>query len=372
MANLLIDWAAIDGNHPNKPASFYFALLRSLPDVDGKIGHLRNWLSDQMSDDDPSLADPSLFIERLMTRATTLGVAAGNGHGNDAVNALGGKLRVGSNNCNYCNAWICTKGTTPKACLSLNPRAPRPKGSKDAHWNFVEIGRAFCKAVPGTSNLKSHSLTKMREAIQQAGMQVPGDSAGGGGSQPPKSDPSGAADGAFPVTVATPVVGDAAANGADQCNKQQSVVAICRSMPDEVTDPTAFADFINSLTICNEASVQVLDSISMCSEATVQVLTRSTAGYELPCSACGRIHPFEMVCGPMLGLSSDPPGPDPAGSCFRSQCEFFCLCDRNDWNREFSTLRRQFQHWRDQTLRRSLDLPDNQGWATRVVGYSHE
>ena len=37
MADLLIDWAAIDGNSTSKPASFYFALLRLFPDVDGKL-----------------------------------------------------------------------------------------------------------------------------------------------------------------------------------------------------------------------------------------------------------------------------------------------------------------------------------------------
>ena len=177
MANLLIDWVAIEGNDVAKPASFYFALLRSFPDVEGKMGHLRSWLSDQISDDDPSLADPSNFVERLMLRATTLGLAAGNGSGSDAVNALG---KLGVNNCKFCNAWICTRGTTPKACLCFNPRAPRPKDSKDSHWDFVQTCRAYIKITPGTTSLKGVSMATMTTAIKEAGHQVPGDSSGGG------------------------------------------------------------------------------------------------------------------------------------------------------------------------------------------------
>ena len=349
MANLLIDWASIEGNSTSKPASFYFALLRSFPDVDGKLGHLRSWLSDQISDDDSSLADPSAFVERLMSRATTLGVAAGSGSGADAVNTLGGKL--GSNGCKLCNSWLCTKGTSMKSCMCFNSKMPRPSKSNQGQWDFVQLCRLFVKAVPGTTSLKSTSTAQMRTAVETAGYRCPGDSTGGVSQQNSAKPPTGGANGsgAHVVSEDDTKTGDKPAPVVDG----KAVTAICESLDEEISDPAAFSSFINSLSICNGS--------------TINVLTRSGSGYEIPCALCDRIHPFEHICGPMVGLSRDPPGPDPAGSCFRSQCEFFCLCDRNKYLRDYELLRQEFQRWRDDYLRFKLALPQNEGWSSRVV-----
>ena len=278
-ANLLIDWAAIEGNSTTNPASFYFALHRSFPDVDGKLGHLRSWLSDLISDDDPTLADPSAFVERLMLRATTLGLPTGNGSGQDTVNALGSRL--GNNNCNYCNAWVCTKGTTTRECLCLNPRLGRPKNVKDQHWEFVQVCRTYCKAAPGTTSLKGISMGKMAAAIKAAGLRMPGDS-GGGAAKDKTEKPGGAGD-----STAAPVVD--AGKGTEASDKK-TVTAIVESMSDDITDPSAFAKFINSLSIVKASSVNVI--------------TRSHVGGELPCNTCGRMHSFEFICPAMVGLST--------------------------------------------------------------------
>ena len=330
MANLLIDWASIEGNTTSKPASFYYALLRSFPDVDGKLGHLRSWLSDQISDDDASLTDPSAFVERLMSRATTLGVAAGSGTGTDAVNTLSGKL--GTNGCKLCNSWLCTKGTSMKSCMCFNPKMPRPSKSNQGQWDFVQLCRLFIKAVPGTTSLKSTSAAQMRTAVESAGYRCPGDSSGGGSQQNPSKSGTGAVGGSGAHVVGEGDTKPGEANPAPVVDGK-AVTAICENLDEEISDPAAFTNFISSLSICNEASIHVL--------------TRSGSGYESPCALCDRIHPFEHICGPMVGLPRDPPGPDPAGTCFRSQCEFFCLCDRNDYLRRYELLRQEFQRWRD-------------------------
>ena len=80
LADLLIDWMAVKGNDVRNPASYYHALLSSFPDIDtGKIGHLKAWLSDRISDDDPSLKEPSAFIEKFAARAVTLGLPSNPG-----------------------------------------------------------------------------------------------------------------------------------------------------------------------------------------------------------------------------------------------------------------------------------------------------
>ena len=69
VSDLLMDWLSITGNSELHPAGFYHTLFNSLPDVDsGKIGHLRSWLSDRISDNDPSLNNPHKFVERSKSR----------------------------------------------------------------------------------------------------------------------------------------------------------------------------------------------------------------------------------------------------------------------------------------------------------------
>ena len=51
VSNLLIDWLAVTGNTEHHPAGFYHTLFNSMPNVDqGKMAHLRSWLSDRISD----------------------------------------------------------------------------------------------------------------------------------------------------------------------------------------------------------------------------------------------------------------------------------------------------------------------------------
>ena len=75
VTGLLTEWLKIDGNSVGKPAGFYYRLLHSFPSSDtGKLGHLRSWLADRMSDDDAFLRDPHSFVEKFTARAATLGL----------------------------------------------------------------------------------------------------------------------------------------------------------------------------------------------------------------------------------------------------------------------------------------------------------
>ena len=127
ISDLLIDWSAIHGNRVQHPAGFYYALLKAMPDVDqGKMALLRNWVAERMADNDGLLTNPAAFVERLVNRAETLGLAAGTG----SINVTSGS----TNNCKFCVSWLCTKGSSKSMCLCFNNRLPRPKGAKDNQW----------------------------------------------------------------------------------------------------------------------------------------------------------------------------------------------------------------------------------------------
>ena len=164
VSNLLIDWVNIKGNDVRYPASFYHTLLKSLPDADtGKVGHLRSWLVDTISDDSPVLREPSDFVEHFISRAEKLGLPSSSG---GSVNAL-------LDNCQFCPSRVCKSSKTWRDCLALNSKLPRPSHVQDGPWSFIELMRAYCAAFPGTRTLKKMTVAKMHTALEEAGKPIP-------------------------------------------------------------------------------------------------------------------------------------------------------------------------------------------------------
>ena len=102
------------------------------------------------------------------------------------------------------------------------------------------------------------------------------------------------------------------------------------------------------------------------SYSSVNVLTRSGKSYDSACSTCNRHHPFNFVCGPMVGMDID--APDAGYFCpdGRSQCERICWCEA----REYFLLRKRlsvaFRAWRASILVRELNIP-NAGFPAVVI-----
>ena len=90
---------------------------------------------------------------------------------------------------------------------------------------------------------------------------------------------------------------------------------------------------------------------------SVNVLTRSGKFYDSTCSSCGRVHPFNYVCGPMVQLSAQTPEPSSYCSDGRSQCERICWCDSRNYFTERDRRRSPFLAWRASVLKRDLGLP---------------
>ena len=266
VSDLLIDWCSINGNSVQEPSAFYHTLLNSLPNVDqGKLAQLRFWISDQISDSGPLLRDPSAFVERLIDRATNLGLQPAN-----AVAAIG--TREKKNNCKFCVSHLCLKGTSLAQCVCFN-KSSRPAGSRDGQWLYVTLCRDYISLVPGTQTLNGITLQELKDTVKRL-----------------KGDSSGGADAAAPPP------------------SKGRVTVITDSRTDEITDASKFKEFINSLSIVNGPAVTVL--------------LRSDTSYERVCAMCHRIHPYDFICGPMVGMSADPPEVVYSSGCGRSQCEY--------------------------------------------------
>ena len=177
VADLLIDWLAVKGNDERNPASYYHTLLRSFPDVtSGPLWHLKAWLSDRISDDDPLLKSPSEFIDKFTSRANNLGLVS-NPNSVNAVTAT----------CEFCPSRLCKGAKRPSQCLGMNPNIKRPANAQDGQWRFVELLRAYCAAVKNVKTLKGMSVEKLQNGIRAAGKEPPtnskpvaGHSTGGG------------------------------------------------------------------------------------------------------------------------------------------------------------------------------------------------
>ena len=246
LSDLLIDWLSITGNTELHPAGFYHALFKSFPDTDtGKISHLRSWLSDRISDEDPMLKDPHKFVEHLISRAAQMGLPSNPD-----------QISVTTTICKFCPSRIC-KAKTARECLGLNSKIPRPKSAQDGPWAFVQLMRAYCDAVPGTTSLKGQTVSKMQEAITKAGKPLP---------QVPQASSGGASN-----KEVTPVVDDTT----------KRVTCIANALMGDISDPAEFTAFIDSLPIVKGDSVQVL--------------TRSGNGAEQRCLMCGLYHHFDYV-----------------------------------------------------------------------------
>ena len=160
VSDLLIDWSSINGNNVNEPSSFYHTLLQSMPNVDsGKLAHLRFWISDQISEGGANLKDPSSFVERLVDRATNLGLQPAN-----TVNAIGECKSI--NNCKFCVSHLCLKGNTKDQCVCFG-RAQRPAGAKDGQWLYVTLCRDYLALVPGTTTLKGITLQELKDTVKR-------------------------------------------------------------------------------------------------------------------------------------------------------------------------------------------------------------
>ena len=305
VSDLLIDWCSINGNNVQEPSAFYHTLLNSLPNVDqGKLAQLRFWISDQISSGGPLLKDPSAFVEHLIDRATNLGLQPAN-----AVAAIGGRDKW-VNNCKFCVSHLCLKGQTQSQCVCFN-KSSRPAGSRDGQWLYVTLCRDYVTLVPGTQTLKGITLQELKDTVKR----LKGDSSGGAGAAAP-----------------------AAAKG--------RVTVITDSRTDEITDALKFKEFINSLRMINGP--------------TVSVLLRSDTNYERVCAMCHRVHPFDFICGPMVGMEADPPGPVYNSGCARSQCEWWCWCDRRQYQQLLEQRKHYFSQMRNRSLKRQLDVEPGQ------------
>ena len=320
-SNLLLKWKSVSSNDVKRPAGFYHTLHESLPDGNsGNLWHLKCWLSDRMADDDPMLTDPNTFVDRLIKRAEMLGMPSGGGGSIHAITGLG------KNNCRFCPSAICINGSQQNKCLAMNSKLGRPSGVKDGQWNYILLCRSYIAAVPGIKSLKGVTLAKMRETVDPKG------NGGTGGAH---------------VVTGTPAP---SASASDESIKGQGGkgASIVSTIQKEVPDPEQLESFLQTLPLFSTGPA-------------VQVVTRSQIQYEYPCAACNHSHAFDYVCGPMLGLSYNMPGPSP--SCGRSQCEFYCWCDRRNWVQSYTARRAEFLDRRNDRLTRELGLP-----ADRLAG----
>ena len=153
--------------------------------------------------------------------------------------------------------------------------------------------RAYCAAFPGTRSLKKMTVAKMHSALEEAGKPIPPppntQSGGGKGGPKPKDD------------------------------TQRRVQLIASNLMGDITDPEEFAAFISSMPIVGDS---------------VQVLTRSGKYFEHPCASCGLMHPFEVICEPMVGMQAGGPGPSNICPDGRSQCERICWCGQREHHSE--------------------------------------
>ena len=240
-----------------------------------------------------------MFVERLVDRATNLGLQPAN-----AVVAIG--TREKKNNSKLCVSHLCLKGTSLAQCVCFN-KSSRPAGSRDGQWLYVTLCRDYISLVPGTQTLKGITLQELKDTVKRL-----------------KGDSSGGADVAAPPP----------SNG--------RVTVITDSRTDEITDASKFKEFINSLSIVNGPAVAVL--------------LRSDNSYERVCAKCHRIHPYDFICGPMVGMSADPPEAVYSSGCGRSQCEYWCWCERREYQRILNQRLNNFNQVRDKSLKRQLDV----------------
>ena len=149
---LLSNWVTLVGNSTERPAGFYFHLLRSIsesPDR-SKLSAVHQWLAGKVSDGASMLSRPDTVIQELVRHGRTLGLPE---NGSTALAYLqGGKdgKNNNTNNCQYYAARPCRgkdNGGTKRACLVFNAQKPVPASASDNESNFVFQCRAYVEAV---------------------------------------------------------------------------------------------------------------------------------------------------------------------------------------------------------------------------------
>ena len=96
-SDLWIAWSKIAGNSTDLPDAFYHRLLGSIPDVPehGKIARLRDWVAVKITDRDPILLTPSVFLDRITLCASALKIEDSS-HQVNVVTNPGGKTERGA------------------------------------------------------------------------------------------------------------------------------------------------------------------------------------------------------------------------------------------------------------------------------------
>ena len=153
---LLCTWQNIRGNSIEHPEAFYHYLLESFPlePESGKVSRLRGWMAEQITEESPTLAQPTLFLAKNALHAQLLRIPD---TGESVHITTNGERRQNGqqqpqhtafqfvNDCDSCDAKCCAskKKGGKKACLCKHAQLPLPDDATHGMKQFVALNRAY-------------------------------------------------------------------------------------------------------------------------------------------------------------------------------------------------------------------------------------
>eukprot|EP00966_Prymnesium_polylepis_P276247 6381886-Prymnesium_polylepis.1 len=137
VTSLLQNWCKISGNSISQPQSFYHHLLRPMSKAsDGsKLSMIKLWAAQKITDREPILSDPDMFIRTLVRHAEHIGLPADT----SSINFMNNQ-----NKCGLCTSTICENpGNKKEFCLCFNPSKNIPKKATAGQINFINEAREY-------------------------------------------------------------------------------------------------------------------------------------------------------------------------------------------------------------------------------------
>ena len=299
---LLCTWQKIRGNSIDHPEAFYHYLLESFPlePESGKIPRLRGWIAEQITEESPTLVQPTVFLAKVALHGqllripdsgesihiTTNGDRRQNGRQQQTTHTAFQFV----NDCDSCDAKCCSsrKKGGKKFCVCKNAQVPLPDDASYGMKQFVSLNRAYTLLHP-TADLTKTSVEQMRAAVRKS-----------------KKEKEKVAPAVLPVGLQA---GEVPNLSGDQmqlfrqwlAESAQQVTMVAES--DYLPDPVHAAGFLSLLALCTHCGVQHT--------------------------------PQSPWCPLSLGMPERCPSPGPGG-CGRSHCERSCSCDMRGWVKEMN------------------------------------
>jgi len=230
-------------------------LLESFPlePESGKIPRLRGWIAEQITEESPTLVQPTVFLAKVALHGqllripdsgesvhiTTNGDRRQNGRQQQTTHTAFQFV----NDCDSCDAKCCSsrKKGGKKFCVCKNAQVPLPDDASYGMKQFVSLNRAYSLLHP-TADLTKTSVEQMRAAVRKS-----------------KKEKEKVAPAVFPVGLQA---GDVPNLSGDQmqlfrqwlAESAQQVTMVAES--DYLPDPVHAAGFLSLLALCTHCGVQ--------------------------------------------------------------------------------------------------------------------